>query len=368
MITAAPLSPLGELTENNPRIPGIKEEYYKMSLPNLKKLPPSIFSGDWHLTNRPADEYRWKIFDWLKSKIKKYAIEDLWLLGDLTDAKDNHSSVLVNRVVNEMKELSEVVNLYFIIGNHDCIDRDNPYFEFLEYTTNIKVFIKPQLFNYGGVKLLILPHTRNTAEDWKDIDPTAADLILMHHTVRGSMMSNGTRLDAGVDIDWFQGVPTISGDVHVPQTRKNITYTGSPYHVHFNDRFDPRVLMWERKKWKNLRMPAPSRFGVTLRKTEELYKVGTIRGDQIKIKLKLPKSEVLSWDIHREEVLKICEELGIECYGIDLEVTERKSLKTEDAPKEAPTLTPTQLFETYCTKSKLDKETIKVGEKLLESA
>ena len=58
-----------------------------------------LLVSDLHLTDNPRDEYRWGIFGQIDSVIQTYQPSCLVILGDLTDKKDNHSSELVNRLL-----------------------------------------------------------------------------------------------------------------------------------------------------------------------------------------------------------------------------------------------------------------------------
>jgi UDP-2,3-diacylglucosamine pyrophosphatase LpxH len=55
----------------------------------------AIITSDLHLTDRPQDEYRWGIFPWLVNQSKELEVENLFILGDLTDFKDKHSAKII---------------------------------------------------------------------------------------------------------------------------------------------------------------------------------------------------------------------------------------------------------------------------------
>ncbi|RPI87194.1 MAG: hypothetical protein EHM40_23155, partial [Chloroflexi bacterium] len=82
-----------------------------------------LVTSDLHLTDRPRDAHRFGLFKWLAKKQRKHGVKATFILGDITDKKDNHSSALVNRVVNELTQLEPPV--YVLKGNHDFIDPNN---------------------------------------------------------------------------------------------------------------------------------------------------------------------------------------------------------------------------------------------------
>ena len=53
----------------------------------------TLLTSDLHLTDRPNDAYRW---DFLSKWLWGIRFDSLVILGDLTEEKDCHSSVLVN--------------------------------------------------------------------------------------------------------------------------------------------------------------------------------------------------------------------------------------------------------------------------------
>ena len=104
---------------------------YKMSI---------LLIGDTHLTDKPRDAYRFGIFEWIAKQQAKYKPEATFIMGDLCDAKDRHSAALVNRLVDELGTLNEV---YILMGNHDYIDHNTPFFKFLSKLEGVHFVTKP---------------------------------------------------------------------------------------------------------------------------------------------------------------------------------------------------------------------------------
>ena len=76
-----------------------------------------LLSADLHLSDRARDSHRFGLFPWLKKQQQKNKVDATFLLGDLTQEKDRHSSALVNRIVEELLTLTPPV--YVLRGNHD---------------------------------------------------------------------------------------------------------------------------------------------------------------------------------------------------------------------------------------------------------
>ena len=290
---------------------------------------PVILTSDWHLTANPRDEYRWGIFEWLAAKCRFHKVKTLCILGDLTDAKDFHSSTLVNRVVKNVLLLKKSVEEIIIMkGNHDYLKDGHAFFTFLS--------------NYPGIwfcdsifedttpdrAALFLPHTKNVHQDWEHFDFSLYDYVFMHQTVHGSIASNGMAMQGEIKPDEFKSLPhtqIYSGDIHVPQDIGNVRYVGSPYHVHFGDAFRPRLLLL-RDDGKNgsdemeLYYPGISRVTIEADTPEKLHlQLAHLRpDDQVKIKINLEGWAHPFWDAIRKATLTRCKELGIICHGIDL--------------------------------------------------
>ena len=92
--------------------------------------------SDLHLTDNNLDSYRWKIFDVLVELCNKYNVKELIILGDITEKKNDHSSELVNKILDNFYYLcqkTKLCNLNILCGNHDYIDSNTPFFKFLQY-------------------------------------------------------------------------------------------------------------------------------------------------------------------------------------------------------------------------------------------
>jgi hypothetical protein len=57
--------------------------------PSMQKIV-TIYSSDWHLSARDADQYRWNIFSFLAKLIKDRGARYLMFCGDLCEDKDQH--------------------------------------------------------------------------------------------------------------------------------------------------------------------------------------------------------------------------------------------------------------------------------------
>lgn len=294
---------------------------------------PAIITTDLHFTANPADEYRWGLFSWLKQQAKAYGAKSVAILGDITDAKDYHPAVLVNRLVTEITDLAkEVGQVTILTGNHDYLKDGHPFFEFLNAVPGVRFVSSIYSDTDEDVQVLWLPHSKNPVEDWAGLrDLSWYSHIFMHQTMTGSVASNGQEMSGeGVEkLEWFRpgkDLPLIwSGDIHVPQKIGLVEYIGSPYPVHFGDSFDARcVLLRPDLSRKNLYFTTIRRQSVTVHGGSGVYELEMDRGDQVKVKVVLSQSEQHDWGDHRRLVESWAEKHGVELHGLKLEVTKSR--------------------------------------------
>ena len=122
------------------------------------------------------------------------------------------------------------INLYAIVGNHDC------YYKNIIKPTSLQIFKK-----YPTIKIIdeIYPLTDDILlVPWNTPIPTKYNqqYVFGHFEIKGFQMNNRKECDKGVDPDIFKPYRRIfSGHFHMPSTKGNITYLGSPFQQTFND-------------------------------------------------------------------------------------------------------------------------------------
>ena len=218
----------------------------------------------------------------------------------------------------------------------------------------------------------MLPNTKNPDVDWEGINFSGMDAVFLHQTLKGAKAESGIELD-GMATDRFKGYKAkfFSGDIHVPQTIGPVTYIGAPYHIHFGDRFEPRLLIADEKfNCTDAHFPAPRKHMVEIRSPADLKKAERLRaGDWIKVRLILPRAEFVDWPKHRDDVKRSCEELDLKLHGVELREFRRERLPTRDGSEKKParrSQDPAAAFEVYCKAQGIDKATAAVGRELLK--
>jgi hypothetical protein len=238
--------------------------------------------------------------------------------------------------VQQVKRLREKVDEVVInMGNHDCLREGHAYFAFLNAIPGVQFVTKPtELMMDNGPSAYMLPHTRTPAQTWAGMDFSHYDFLFLHQTVKGAVSSNGQEMD-GEALPALNAGKVYSGDIHVPQICGAVEYVGSPYHVHFGDRFKPRcVLLDRRRRAVDLHFKTISRVALTVSSLEELRAAELQRGDHVKVKLVLSEAEAHEWAAKRRAIADYLRRQEVEVHGLKLEVS--KSMRRRMAVAGAP--------------------------------
>jgi len=334
----------------------------------------AILSADLHLTDHPRDADRWNLFPWLRDQIKKHKVTEVIVCGDLTDSKDRHSSVLVNRFVDEFASLARMCNVYLIRGNHDYISEEYPFFMFMRLlagwsSTDTGLDFVREPFEIKSMNALALPNTKNI-KDWDGIDWNEYDYIFTHQTYDGCIAENGQVLNGGLPPSIFKGYKgrVYSGDIHVPQDiGRNITYIGAPYRIKFGDSYTPRLVLLKNGKATNLYFPAKAKELIVARNLHDVEKSDFVMGSQVKVRVRMKRSEYPDWPLLKRNIKTLAQERGWELYGPEL-VPMKVKPSTQEPEATDTKVAPEEELRDYARRKKLDKNMIKHGLAFLEEA
>ena len=321
-----------------------------------------LISSDLHLTDAPLDSYRFRIFDFL-ANCMDYGPNELIILGDLTDRKDEHSAELVNRIVGELKYLAAFCPIKILCGNHDYINPENPFFGFLSDIPNI-IFITQATIDG---KNLYLPHSRSFLKEYETFlnNLNKFNYVFMHQTLGGSRASNGFKME-GIPPSLFKkvGKHVYSGDIHVPQTMGKVTYVGSPYPVRFGDDFEPRVLFVNNGTEINIPCNTIHKAKIEIHSLKDLNKYSYLNAeDQVKLVIHVKAEDVHNWVNIRQTVLKRVNLRGWDVCGVEIKKGEAK--KTSTSKPGEPGRDDIDIFTEFCTKEGVKGVTFDVGKELL---
>tara|TARA_Y100000310_G_scaffold345655_1_gene467793 strand:+ start:11833 stop:12855 length:1023 start_codon:yes stop_codon:yes gene_type:complete len=332
-----------------------------------KDKPSRLVCADLHLTDNSKDSYKWLFFPWLKNRIVEGKVQRLYIVGDLCDRKDRHSSTLVNQIISWLLELTEVCEKIIIVkGNHDFDkDESNPFFEFVSAIPNIEfitdsTWIDDELF---------LPFTRSKHEYWNEYDLEEADYVYLHTDIIGAKVSDYYNLENGLDIKNFRNINSkfISGHIHVPQKlAKNFTYIGAPYPINFGDTYDGRVLYIDHNdKESFIEYPSIKKWSLSITKVKELKSVGFKKGDQVKIEMEIDQTDFHRWHDIRQEVKDFFINKGIELFSIEMHPKKKVNKKKDKAIITKNMSDPSNILDRFCENENVSEKQIEIGRELL---
>ncbi len=326
-----------------------------------------LITSDIHLSDRPKDAYRFGLFHWLRKQQIKYKTTATFILGDITDYKDRHPSSLVNRTVDGLTKLEPPV--FILKGNHDFVDPNNPFFGFLSAIEGVHFVTVPTQIPHLG--LAFVPY----CQDQADFDDACQEVVtqrttvMLHQTFEGAIAESGRRL-SGLSTSLMASLKPVgvySGDIHKPQQSGCVTYVGAPYSVRFGDNFEPRVLLVNDGQYDtDLHFPAPRKWSLRIKDPLDLMNVygeATLhRGDQVKVTMELTREELVEWPTLKAKTLAVCKELGVDVYGVEMELLSNTPRQRTHQPKGR---TRQEILEGFCQTENVASNIKRVGEELI---
>src|SRR5262245_15252200 len=285
-----------------------------------------IVTADLHWNDNTRDAARHDFVDWMVGCLKQHRADALFVLGDLTEGKDEHRSWLVNAVVDHLARWSRQCPVIVIRGNHDYLDPEHPFFGFVNHIEGLYWINRPMDDGEGSLSVhhgdrlrhsigryLMLPHTRDFEKDWDGYKLRDYGWVFTHNTFEGSDYGQGP-LAKGIPLDVVKGARVISGDVHIPQKIGPVTYVGAPYLIDFGDDYEPRVAMVDGSKLSFVKVDGPQKRLIEVRSLKELVEKGRTlveKGDIVKVRVDLTMAEHAKWPEMQAKVREWADKQGV---------------------------------------------------------
>lgn len=338
---------------------------------------PILITSDIHLSENPRDAYRHKFMVALPKVATQLRADAVFILGDLTENKDNHGAELVNTVVRHLYDLASVCPVVILQGNHDWLSSpQNPYFGFLRFTMRNIFWVgdvaqqaELKFLPDAAVKILgktlFLPHSANPDRDWQNVNFKQHSWAFTHQTFAGAIGDNGHPL-GGASLDRFpRNLKIISGDVHVPQQVGQVTYVGSPYHVDFGDSFEGRMLLIEDDGVvRSLPYVGPQKHLITLQSISELKKQKFLKEDILKVRIEIAPDQYARWPEISNQIRAWGTTLGYTVHSVQPILTQPTNKLVKQKTTQA-TKTDKDLLVEYAGAKSVDNNTVKTGMNLL---
>jgi hypothetical protein len=321
-----------------------------------------LLTSDWHETDQPGDEYRWLAFDHVHKILDEFSVSSVFILGDLWDRKDRHSSILVNRMVSSLRKLSDRVIVEILQGNHDTPLRGPPYWSFLSHLDKRRVNYITEPTEIDG--MLFLPYSSDPIQDWASFNLGQYEALFLHATVSGAQSESGQILENPRFPPLPKDVPIYSGDVHVPQIVGGVTYIGAPHPIHFGDKFSPRMLLIDEdtcQPVQSIALQTIKKHQIVISNLGQLDEIKVRPGDQAQIKVEVTPSDVDRWPLIRAGVTEWARERNLMVSSLSSTMT-----ITRDQTPSANLGDPMSVFNNFVRKEGINDALRFVGEELLK--
>lgn len=184
-----------------------------------------------------ADFFRNFYIPYLKENKQEGDI--LFILGDWFDNRQLLDIYVMNTSIDIVIELSEILPIYFITGNHDIYkkhDTDVNSLAPFRYIKNVHIFEKPTVITNGKSTIMVLPWVGDMKSEEEYVNQNKADYVFAHTNITGFRYDNGRQINKGADFTKIKGIKRLfSGHIHKRQEFQQYLYIGSPYSTKRSD-------------------------------------------------------------------------------------------------------------------------------------
>lgn len=323
-----------------------------------------ILTADWHLDDKPENEYRWSVFHDLARILSTTREKDVFILGDLCDRKDKHSGELVNRLLSEFRTLWHRYDAEFhiIMGNHDAPLSGVPFWKSLNYMEgSVNFWTVP----HASGELILLPYTANPREDWKDIDFRQYRCAMIHQPIKGAKHGQGEIVNGSQMPVFPRNIKVYAGDIHYPQTIGRVTYVGAPYRHRFGDIHDCRMLLVRDDNYtiaSEIILETPVKEVVTISDVSNLDTLSFKPGDMIRVKFQYDPGSETGFPVEVERIREWGRERDITIASVEGVIDQ-----TGKDGVQVPTFDehPEHVLNAFCESEGLDEGLVEAGHWLL---
>jgi len=163
----------------------------------------------------------------------------LFILGDWFDNRQLLDINVMNKSIDLIFDLADIIPTYFLTGNHDIYkkhDTDVNSLAAFRFIPNVTIYETPQIITNGKSKILVLPWVGNPEKEEMYAKANPCDYVFAHADIMGLKYDNGRQIVRGAKLRGVKGIKkVISGHVHKRQELKDAIYLGSPYSTKRSD-------------------------------------------------------------------------------------------------------------------------------------
>lgn len=327
-----------------------------------------ILTADLHLTDSMNDEYRWQVFEKIAAaRAVSKQPQKLYILGDMFDRKDRHSSALLNRTVDTLIHLmNDGFDITILSGNHDKhAHAEKSYWDFLGELRGkgITYITRPVLCS----DLLLMPFQVDPIATLQKFDMKALEAVFMHQPVTGAVGEHGMKLKIDRSPIFPRHLKVYSGDIHTPQKVGRVEYVGAPHPVNFGDGYKCRLLRLDKEYGitEEIILHPPSKHLFRVHSMAELAAARTRPGDQARVEFHVAADKLEQWAVDREAIGAWATERKVRVASIETIIDAHTS---KGVPQAAVfDADPTDTLAAFATSEGLEETLVTVGMDLLAS-
>lgn len=217
--------------------------------------------GDPHLTLDTLDRFE-KLLTWaVDTSLGNMLCGGLVLLGDIFETKSILRTEIQNFFYKKIKEVSEVLPVYIIVGNHDytnldCTQHAFSFWDAMGAPPNISIIDRPTFVNENTLMMPFYPDPKRFIEDLgaRACNCPRKFLLFCHQGFQGFTLNRSGALigEEGVSPRLLPSnvEAVISGHIHGAAMDKNIIYPGTPYAHSFNEANEQKSILMVTKDIK----------------------------------------------------------------------------------------------------------------------
>ena len=181
--------------------------------------------------------------------LKENNINHIIHLGDVVDRRKFINYVILNQWRKRFFDVlqKENITMDVLVGNHDVTYKNtneiNAMNELFDHYNNINVFTGPELKEYDGLPILLMPwiNSGNYEQSIDALKTVTSEVVFGHFEIAGFEMDRGNVCHEGLDRKIFDRFDTVlSGHFHHKSTDGTITYLGNQYEITWADYDDQR--------------------------------------------------------------------------------------------------------------------------------
>lgn len=321
-----------------------------------------LLTSDWHLDENPDNAYRWDTFEEVAAVVRECNIEHVYNLGDFSDRKERFTAAFVNRVVETLKEAAELVPWTIMRGNHDTPLRGPAFWEILnDMRPKVRYISSPT----PDSDVLFLPFSPDPMKEWEGLDYKQFKCIFLHATVTGAIAESGIALE-GTKLPLLpRSIKLYSGDVHTPQTVRNLTYVGSPHPIKFGDTYKCRFLVIddEYEIVEEIELTPPRKIVGGIASLDDLKKLRVKPGDSVRIVYTMPSEQLAHWGSMEASIKEWADKSHITIEGTEVVVDTQKAGEFVNVE-----MTPEETLRAFAEEEEIEALTLDIGLDLLREA